>query len=207
MHIEFLVEEPSTEAALRNLVPKILGSGVEFRVIRFQGKQDLLSKLPGLLKGYRKWIPADWRIVVLVDEDRQDCLELKARLEKTAVDAGLVTKTSASGGAGFQVLNRISIEELEAWFFGDVEALHGAYPKIPLSLATRSKYQDPDAIQGGTWEKLEKELQRKGYFHGGLAKIEAAKAISAHMDPTRNRSKSFQVFRDGLIEMAKLSRS
>jgi len=103
-------------------------------------------------------------------------------------------------------LNRISIEELEAWFFGDVEALHGAYPKIPLSLATRLKYHNPDAIQGGTWEELEKELQRKGYFHGGLAKIEAAKAISAHMDPARNRSKSFQVFRDGLIEMANFSR-
>ncbi len=143
---------------------------------------------------------------MLVDEDRQDCLELKARLEKAADDAGLVTKTRASGGAGFQVLNRISIEELEAWFFGDVEALHGAYPKIPLSLATRSKYHNPDAIQGGTWEELEKELQRKGYFHGGLAKIEAAKAISAHMDPARNRSKSFQVFRDGLIEMANFSR-
>ena len=161
MHIEFLVEEPSAEAALKNLVPKILGSGVEFRVIRFQGKQDLLSRLPGLLKGYRRWIPADWRIVVLVDEDRQHCLELKAELEKAAGDAGLVTKTRASGGAGFQVLNRISIEELEAWFFGDVEALHGAYPKIPLSLATRSKYHNPDAIQGGTWEELEKELRRK----------------------------------------------
>ena len=206
MHIEFLVEEPSAEAALRNLVPKIVpGVDVEFRV--FQGKQDLLSKLPGLLKGYRRWIPADWRIVVLVDEDRQNCLELKAMLEKAADDAGLVTKTRASGGASFQVLNRISVEELEAWFFGDVEALHGAYPKIPLSLGTRSKYINPDAIQGGTWEELEKELQRNGYFRGGLEKIRAANTISVHMDPTRNRSKSFQFFRDGLKEMVKLSRS
>lgn len=207
MHIELLVEEQSAEAALRILVPKILGPDVEFRVIRFQCKQDLLSNLPGRLKGYRKWITADWRIVVLVDEDRQDCLELKAKLERAADDAGLVTKTRAAGGAGFQVLNRISIEELEAWFFGDVEALHGAYPKIPLSLATRSKYHNPDAIQGGTWEELEKELQIKGYFHGGLAKIEAAKAISAHMDPDQNRSKSFQVFRDGLRDMVNYPRS
>jgi hypothetical protein len=88
-----------------------------------------------------------------------------------------------------------------------VEALHRAYPKIPLSLETRSKYHDPDAIQGGTWEALEKELQRKGYFHGGLAKIEAAKAISAHMNPDQNRSKSFQIFRDGLQDMVKYSRN
>lgn len=207
MHIDFLVEEQSAEAALRNLVPKILGSGVEFRVIRFQGKKDLLSRLPGRLKGYRRWIPADWRIVVLVDEDRQDCLALKAELEKAAEDAGLVTKTRAAGGAGFQVLNRISIEELEAWFFGDVEALHLAYSRIPRSLETKSKYRDPDAIQGGTWEALEWELQDKGYFRSGLAKIEAAKAISAHMDPDQNRSKSFQVFRDGLRDMVNYPRS
>jgi len=202
MHIEFLVEEPSAEAALRSLVPKIV-PGVEFCVIRFQGKQDLLSKLPGRLKAYSKWIPANWRIVVLVDEDRQDCLELKRRLEKAAIDAGLVTKTNAESGSTFQVLNRISIEELEAWFFGDVEALHRAYPKIPSSLGTKSKYHDPDAIRGGTSEALEWELQRKGYFRGGLAKIEAAKVISDHMDPDRNHSKSFQVFRDGLREMAR----
>ena len=207
MHIEFLVEEPSAEAALRGLVPKILGPDVEFRVIRFQGKKDLLNLLPGRLKGYRGWIPADWRIVVMVDEDRQDCLELKAKLEKAAGDAGLVTKTRAAGGAGFQVLNRISIEELEAWFFGDVEALHLAYPRIPRSLETKSKYRDPDAIQGGTWEALERELQGKGYFRGGLAKIEAAKAISAHMDPDQNRSKSFQVFRDGLRDMVNYPRT
>lgn len=205
MHIEFLVEEPSAEAALRNLVPKIVpGVDTQFRV--FQGKKDLLSKLPKLLKGY-KWIPADWCIVVLVDEDRQDCQELKRRLERAAIDARLVTKTNAENSSTFQVLNRISIEELEAWFFGDVEALHRAHPKIPSSLGTRSKYHDPDAIQGGTWEALERELQRKGYFLGGLAKIEAAKAISAHMNPDQNRSKSFQIFRDGLIEMAKLSRN
>jgi len=202
MHIEFLVEELSAEAALRHLVPKIVpGVDIQFRV--FQGKQDLLSKLPILLKGYSKWIPADWRIVVLVDEDRQDCLELKRKLESAAIDAKLATKKSAENSYNFQVLNRISVEELEAWFFGDVEALHRAYPKIPSSLGTKSKYHDPDAIQGGTWDALELELQRRGYFKGGLAKIEVAKAISNHMNPDRNRSKSFQVFRDGLQEMAK----
>ncbi|HPY73624.1 MAG TPA: DUF4276 family protein [Methanothrix sp.] len=206
MHIEFLVEEPSAEAALKNLVPRIVPE-IEFKVITYQGKPDLLSKLPQRLKGYRRWIKNDWRIVVLIDKDREDCEELKQKLERFANDASLVTKTNAGKSAEFQVLNRISIEELEAWFFGDVVALHRAYPKIHLSLGTKSKYRDPDAILGGTWEALEKELQRKGYFHGGLAKIEAAKAISAHMDPARNRSKSFQVFRDGLIEMANFSRS
>jgi len=202
MHIEFLVEEPSAEASLRNLVPKIV-PGIDFQFRVFQGKQDLLSKLPSRLKGYSKWIPADWRIVVLVDEDRQDCLELKRKLECAAKDAGLITKTCAESNSAFQVLNRISVEELEAWFFGDVEAICQAYPRGPSSLGTRSNYRDPDTILGGTSEALERVLQRNGYFKGGLAKIEAAKAISDYMDPDRNKSNSFQIFRDGLRDMVR----
>ena len=36
------------------------------------------------------------------------------------------------------------------------------------------------------------------YHPGGLEKIRAAREISNHMDPDRNRSRSFQVFRDAL---------
>ena len=201
MHIEFLVEEPSAGVALSNLVPRIV-PGVEFRIIPFQGKHDLLSKLSERLRGYSKWLPDNWRIVVLIDEDRQDCNKLKLRLENAAIGAGLTTRTSAEVDAKFQVLNRILVEELEAWFFGDIEALHSAYSKIPPSLGAKRKYRDPDSIGGGTWEALERELRTRGYFKGGLAKIEVAEAISSHMDPDRNHSKSFQVFRDGLREIA-----
>ncbi|MEA2046068.1 MAG: DUF4276 family protein [Euryarchaeota archaeon] len=72
-------------------------------------------------------MPDNWRIVVLIDEDRQDCNKLKLKLENAAIDAGLTTRTSAEADAKFQVLNRILVEELEAWFFGDSEALHSAY--------------------------------------------------------------------------------
>ena len=44
MHIEFLVEEPSAEAALKNLVPKISGQDVSFMIHPHQGKQDLLAE-------------------------------------------------------------------------------------------------------------------------------------------------------------------
>ena len=59
----------------------------------------------------------------------------------------------------FQVLNRIAIEELEAWFFGDVQALNQAYPKTPKTLGHKSRYKDPDSIKGGTWESMERELK------------------------------------------------
>src|SRR5260370_35548063 len=134
-----------------------------------------------------------------MDADDEDCRQLKAQLEKAA-RAARVTIRSKTGGA-FQVVNRLAIEELEAWFFGDVEALYGAYPRIDVHLGNRAKFRDPDAIKGGTWEALERELQRLGYHPGGLPKITVARAVSAHMDPARNRSRSFQKFRQGLLEL------
>jgi hypothetical protein len=137
-------------------------------------------------------------VVVLLDLDREDCKKLKRKLDRIVGDAGLRTKMSSGGQAGFQVLNRIAIEELEAWFFGDVAALHAAYPRVPLTLGQKSGFRDPDRIKGGTWERLEQVLQRHGYFKSGYPKVTAAREIAKHMDPSRNRSRSFQVFRDGL---------
>lgn len=99
------------------------------------------------------------------------------------------------------MLTRLAIEELEAWFFGDADALRIAYPGVSASLGSRSRFRDPDAIRGGTWEALEKELQKAGHHPGGLAKIQAAREISIHMDPVRNRSRSFQAFRQGLLSL------
>ena len=200
MHIEFLVEEPSAEAALNNLAPVILGPEITFQVHPYNGKQDLLAKLPRRLAGYRAWLPEGWRIVILLDTDEADCLQLKARMEAIAHAAGLTTRSAASG-AQFQVLNRLAVQELEAWFFGDTAALCAAYPRLKPHLGERSKYSNPDAIAGGIWEALERELQRVGYAPGGLAKVTTARAISAHMQPERNRSHSFQVFRSGLLDM------
>jgi len=201
MHIEFLVEEPSAEAALQNLLPKILGNVATFAIHPHQGKPDLLKKLPMRLKGYSHWLLGDWRIVILMDADDDDCLELKAQLEQIAWDAGLITKSAAPPGQQFQVLNRLAIEELEAWFLGDIEALHAAYPRVGLTLGQRAKYRNPDAIPGGTWEALERLLQRLNYFPEGLPKITVARQVSRHIDPARNRSRSFQVFREGLLEL------
>jgi hypothetical protein len=199
-HLEFLVEEQSMEAALRVLLPKIVGD-LSFEVYRHQGKSELLKALPDRLRGYASWIPSNWRIVVVVDRDDDECKMLKARLEKIALDAGLVTRSTA-GGKLYAVINRVAIEELEAWYFGDWQAVVTAYPRVPLNIPDKAAYRDPDAIAGGTWEALERTLQRAGYFGGGLPKIEAARNIAALMDPTKNRSRSFCAFRDALGELA-----
>ena len=198
--LEFLVEEPSVEAALSHLVPRLLGPNLLFSVYPHQGKRDLLKKLPARLRGYRRWIPEDWAIVVLIDADGRDCLEQKAALESMARQVGFSTRATGRDGR-FEVLNRLAIEELEAWFFGDIEALCEAYPGVSPSLGERAAYRDPDTILGGTWEALERVLQKAGYHRGGLAKIKAAREISACMEPDRNRSRSFRIFRQGLLDL------
>lgn len=197
MHIEFLLEEPSAEVALKAILPKILSSDVTFDFLIFEGKDDLLNNLSARLKGYR-WIPDDWRIIVLVDKDREDCRELKAKLEMAAHEANFMTKSSAIPGGGFQVVNRLAIEELEAWFFGDIEAMRAAYPRISVNLQSQARYRNPDAISGGTYEALERLLIQKNYYRERLHKPTVAQNIAQHMEPNRNRSKSFKVFVDGL---------
>jgi hypothetical protein len=198
-HVEILVEEPSVETALRLIVPRIIGS-VSFEVYPHQCKDDLLGKLPARLRGYSRWLPNDWRIVVVVDRDDDACDELKTHLEETTQTAGLTTRNAAKGRT-YQVVNRLAIEELEAWFFGDWEAVLTAYPRAAENIPRKEGYRDPDGIRGGTWEALERILKRAGYFKTGLRKIEAAGAIAQHLDPERNTSHSFRVFRDVLREM------
>jgi hypothetical protein len=201
MHIEFLVEELSAEAALNELLPKIFGQLITWHIHVHKGKQDLLRKLPARLAGYSRWLPADWRIIVLVDEDRANCIELKQALEAAASQAGLSTKTKPRTNGDFRIINRIAVEELEAWFFGDIAAIHEAFPRVKSSPLLGSKFRNPDAIAGGTWEALESLLQKHGYYSAGLLKIEAARMIAFHMDPARNRSKSFIHFRDALYHL------
>ncbi len=198
MHIEFLLEERSAEEALKCILPKILSGNVGYGLHVFGGKDNLLKELPKRLKGYRRWIPDDWRIIVLIDEDRKDCLQMKEKLEKAAREAGLRTKSSTTSEGNFQVVNRLAVEELEAWFFGDIEALRKAYPKVPKTLQYQARYRNPDAVPGGTYEALERLLVRARYYTGKLPKVTVAGNIARHMEPNRNRSKSFQVFVAGI---------
>lgn len=191
--IEVHVEELSAEYALTALMPAIL-PGVDYVVRRYRGKHDLLKKLPKRLLGYASYPGPDLaRVVVLIDRDDDDCRDLRRRLDAMAEEAGL-----RSTGPRRSVLNRIAIEELEAWFFGDCAAIAAAYPRVPATISTRSGLRDPDAIAGGTWERLEKVLQSYGYHKAGLGKSSAALEIADFMDVERNTSRSFQVFRDGL---------
>lgn len=92
---------------------------------------------------------------------------------------------------------RLAIWELEAWYFGDMDAVRRAHPGVAVGIERKARYRDPDSITVPS-RALEKELQRAGYHRGGLAKIAAARAIAAHMDPAVNRSTSFRKFCEAL---------
>ncbi len=204
MYIQFYTEELSAEAALRALVPRIVPDSVDFDILVFQGKADLLTNVPSRLRALAGWMPDDWRVVVLVDRDDDDCMALKQHLDQSAHQAGFVSRANATDQQRVQVLNRIAIEELEAWFFGDIAALRTVYPRLSATLGQRERYRDPDAIVGGTWEQLERELRRAGYHRGGLSKILLAREVAPHLDPSRNRSRSFQAFYRGLQELTEI---
>ena len=198
-HLELLVEERSMKAFLEVLLPRLLPAECTFHILEFEGKRDLIKKLPSRLQGY-KWLPPNWRLVVMVDQDSEDCRKLKAQLEETAYNSGLITRTQA-GSSLWQVVNLIVIEELEAWYFGDWKAVCTAYSKVNPNIPKKAGYRNPDGIQG-TWESFERILQRHGYFKPRLNKTEAARAVAAHFDPDRNSSRSFTVFRDAVSEAA-----
>lgn len=193
-HLVLLVEEPSMESFLQGLLPRLLPQNCTFEIHPFQGKQDLLGKLQERLRGYRHWLPAGWRLIVLVDRDDDDCRELKTELERAACAAGLLSRTAAAEEP-WQVANRVVVEELEAWYFGDWSAVRAAYPRVRPTVPRQARYRDPDAIVGGTWEAFERVLQRHGYFRTGLRKVEAARAVAAHFDADRSRSPSFEKLR------------
>lgn len=198
-HLEVLVEEPSMEAFLRELLPRVLPAERSFAIYPFQGKSDLLGKLPDRLRGYARFLPDDWRIVVVVDRDDDDCRTLKQKLEAMAKQAGLRTRSRA-GNARWQIVNRIVIEELEAWYFGDWQVVREAYPHVSPNVRNQRSYRHSDAVAGGTWEAFERVMKRHGYFRQGLRKIEAARALGKCVDATRSDSASFRCFYHAVME-------
>lgn len=164
-HFELLVEEPSMELFLRSILPRLLGDKATHTIHTHQGKKDLLGKLGGRLRGYARWLPESSRIIVLIDRDNSDCAALKKEMEECATNAGLTTRATVKSSQ-WQVATRLAIEELEAWYFGEWDAVRKAYPKLRSTVPSQAPYRNSDTIAGGTWEALERIMQNAGYFPG-----------------------------------------
>ena len=178
------------ELFLRAWLPRVLPVEATFEIHAYRGKSDLLGKLESRIRAYASWLPSESRIIVIVDRDDDECLSLKRKLEAAVAFAGLRTR-STRGEGPWQVATRIAIEELEAWYFGEWEAVRAAYPRVSATIPEKAPYRNPDSIVGGTWEAFERVMRASGYFKQGLMKLEAARNIGRFIDARRSRSGSF----------------
>ena len=202
MRVDFLVEDISAKAALDVLLPRLLPAGCQCRVRAFEGWRDLLADLPPLLRGYHRRMlregETDLRVVVLLDGDGI-CARRKASLEEKAAEAGLLTKTTAGPGQPFHVLNRVAVQELEAWWLGDRAAIMAAYPSLKPA-HFKGVARDPDQLPKPN-DTLWEVLKQGRYFAAGKRKTQWATDISPHLDSTYNTSASFQYFCAGLAAL------
>lgn len=198
MQIEFVVEEPSAEEALRHVLPKLVRKRARWKLINLGSKYKLLKALPDRLRAYHDRIMRGetLRVVVLVDRDTDDCVKLKRQLEEMARAAGLATKTSPDALGQFHVVNRIAVEELESWFIGDSAALRQAFSSLPAIDAGKGIFRNPD--NGGSCEALHRFLKRHGIYRSSYPKIDAARRIAPYLDLQANRSRSFMAFIAGV---------
>ena len=214
MHFEVLVEDRSGRISLEFILEKILGQkGVahSWTIHPFRGighlprnldrvpnpaNQRLLNNLPKLLGAYGRSLRDSSAVIVVVDSDERDCIKFKQ---------DLLTVLNACNPSP-NTLFRIAIEEGEAWLLGDRAAVKSAYPNAK-DVVLNNYVQDSIC---GTWEVLADAvhsggfipLKASGYPAAGVAKCEWAGKIAPLMDVDSNKSKSFQVFRDGVRNLA-----
>jgi hypothetical protein len=217
MRFEILVEGQTELTALSILMPKIIGEYEKphkWKIHKHRGigkipdnpaekpnknDQSLLHNLASKLKAYGDEEDPNLIVVVLVDlDDRNDCVAFKNELVTLLSYCDKKPRT----------LFCIAIEELEAWYLGDLTAIKSAYPDAKLDVFD-SYIQD---AQIGTWEILAEAV----YF-GGCEELFAkgkrsrlvleekknwTKNICRHMNIDTNQSLSFQYFRDNLRHIA-----
>ena len=191
MHAELLVEDESTKAALEVLLHRLSedADNFTFAIFSFDGKDRMLAELESRLIPYQRGRWAD-ALVIVIDQDRDDCMVLKQRILEQARRAGLLAGDRTRPMA--DVIVRVAMSELESWFLGDPAAVRQAFPA--LSSADLHVRGEVDALQDA-WERLQQPLLARGYFQGRMPKIQTARRIAQHMTLTSgvNRSHSFNV--------------
>jgi len=217
IYIELLVEDESGKILIEEIMRKFKGDREDLtykingfkgigripkKINKVQGVKSfrLLNDLPIYLKGISnslKNMPCQKAIFVILDNDDENCAELKEKLVVLCNTLDLSVK----------VFICIAIEEMEAWLLGDKKALYKAYPKAKQQVVNNYKQ---DSITG-TWECLANAVYNGGvsklkkeatsYYDIGKEKCAWAKEIGTYMDIRNNQSPSFRYFISKLDEL------
>ncbi len=180
----FLVEEPSMDAMLRGLLPRLFPDwieGTDWLCVAHEGKSALERAIPGKL---RAWREPGVRFVVVRDKDCADCYDVKRRLIALCAEGGRP-----------DTLIRIPCHELEAWYLGDLAAVAQAFDAHSVAGHQNStKFRDPDRLSNAT-----QELRRLVPEYG---KVSGSRLLGPLLRIDANRSHSFRVFVEGLRAFA-----
>lgn len=174
----FFVEEESIVILLKSILHKVLPNNFSCHFIVFDGKQDLEKKLIKRLKNLK--VPNS-HVVVIRDQDREDCHIVKMRLQEKCKSAGKP-----------ETMIRVVCRELESFYLGDLKAVEvGLGIKGLAKKQENKKFRQPDQVQS-PFKELEL-LTKKTY-----QKIAGSRAIAAHMDLAKNSSVSFNHLIQGI---------
>lgn len=204
MRIHFFVEGQSEKVFLQKWLPRFLPAQHSFKIIHHRGKgkipgdpsrksdpkrQGLLDQLPAKLRAYGKELNPDTdRIVVLVDLDRDDCLDLKGKMVE------LINFCNPPP----VVIFRIAIEETEAFYLGDRSAIRAGFPKAKIALLD-TYVQDSIC---NTWELFMEVIRETSDDKVRWAKIMGNHLTTSWRGASANSSVSFQQFCKGILQIA-----
>ena len=176
----FLLEERSAKVMLETFLPRMLDERIEFRLIAFDGKQDLEKRMVMRIKGY---INNDARFIVVRDQDSDpNCVALKARL---------IDKCKASGRAAVSLV-RIACRELETFYLADLNAVEKALcMKGLVAKQQGAKFRNPDYLVSPSHEL--KILTKQKY-----EKIAGSREIGRYLEVDNVRSDSFRNLVQGI---------
>lgn len=173
--IVIFTEEPSAKILIETLVERHftdkLRTGIDFHCYNFEGKSHLKQQFPLKLRGWRK---PNTYFLITCDQDSNDCLILKQKLQSLANSA-----------LPFSIV--IFCQELESFYLGDLKALQAAFGLAKEPILANKYKKSIDEIRGAKEEV--KKLIGKPY-----GQIEGARRMASVMNPNDNQSKSFQHF-------------
>ncbi|MCX6073417.1 MAG: DUF4276 family protein [Campylobacterales bacterium] len=182
MTLVFFLEEPSAQAMLEGIMPRLVDSTINIKYRPFEGKQDLEKQIE---KKIKNWVDKNTKFIIIRDKDSGNCLILKSNLAQKCQNAGRN-----------DVLIRIACHELESWYLGDLQAVEQGLGLQGLSkLQQKQKYRDPDILANAS-EELRKLSKQKYQKKSGSRSI----AQFLKLDGT-NTSYSFNVLVNGIKDV------
>lgn len=176
----FLLEERSAKVMLESLLPRMLDERIGFKLIAFEGKQDLEKRMTMRMRGY---LNTEARFVVMRDQDSDpNCVALKSRL---------IMKCQESG-RGDVSLVRLACRELETFYLADLKAVEKALDIKGLGAKQQvAKFRNPDNLVSPSHEL--KTLSKQRY-----EKISGSREIGRHLTVDNVRSDSFRNLIQGI---------